>query len=378
VRRLVVGAGIVVALALLAPPSATADEVAPVRDSWRVGTTPIEGNPIAVRRNVAVAVRGSRAYFVGGVSKDRRGVERRNRDGAVLDLGTKRWRRLPDAPFRKTLPMGAIWAGRNLLVSGLACPGYVADEDGCDRGKRIVVARYSLDAKSWRAVPVPRSFVGRGASPIHPLVASSRHVVFARPGMTAVALDLRSGRWREVTPDLGWVNEPTCAVQRYAAFLGGAPPGAPNALHLVTPGAKRWDGPHAVDDSGQGVVQPGCTRDAVVATTFGSAPCPTACLHPDGTAFGRVQRYDLATGRWSDIPPPAFGTGLSYVPTGHGRFVDYLGPSSGPGTRLEVATGAWSPIAAGPNLQQSPVTIVWTRGLAVINGFRQLYVYRPV
>src|SRR5262245_37510474 len=123
-RRLVVGAGIAVVAALVALPPASAAERAPVREQWRLGATAVNSSPFTKRDGVAMTVHGTRVYLVGGSFAPAGTVDRTRaaRDGAVLDLRTGRWSRLPKAPFRNTLVTGALWAGRRLVVVGARCP----------------------------------------------------------------------------------------------------------------------------------------------------------------------------------------------------------------------------------------------------------------
>jgi len=180
--------------------------------------------------------------------------------------------------------------------------------------------------------------------------------------------------------DLGGSVEATCSTHGYAAFVGGAPPGSPIALRLLASGSKDWS--EAQDPTAQfegGF--PACSRDGVVVAsaerrqTTCAVPC--ALAPEEQYRFARVQRFDLQTRRWSDVPAPPDTRLLAYS-TGHGSFVDFLSNDGGPGLRLMPASGTWSPIAESPDFVQFPNAILWTRGLAVVQDLDRVYVYRPV
>jgi hypothetical protein len=363
-------------LALAGGPNANAnaDEAAPVRESWKVGTTPLDGSKFGTRRAVAIATRESRAYFVGGIATNASGRERTTRDAAVLDLRTKRWRALPDVPFRRTLATGAIWAGDQLVVVGATCPGYVGAEHGCTGG-RTVAAVYSADDRSWRRVSVPRFPRGFFGGP-EPLYATRSAATFLVGSTFAVRLDLARDRWTRVRPNLDGSVDAACAARSFAAYTGGAPP----SLRLLRGRDRSWSVP--VTPAGAPLIgtMPACTAGNVVVTTgdLRAQACSIPCTEPRtlGSSITRVQRYEIETETWSEPPPPPRAA-MQALPTGHGGVVDYLAGDR-PGLRLDLETGMWSDIAPGPQYMSASTPPIWTGGLGILSAADRIFVYRPV
>ena len=71
-------------------------------------------------------------------------------------------------------------------------------------------------------------------------------------------------------------------------------------------------------------------------------------------------------------------TDRSQLRSGHGPSIDFLGSGGAPGIRLTTATGAWTAIAPGPDLEQGSSVRIWARGVIVTGDRDGLVVYRPV
>lgn len=378
---------VLLAITLGAPAAFSAETTS---EQWPVGVTTVKNSPLGPRRAPAIAVRGSRLFVIGGEKIHPGGYPfRRMNDGAVFDLRTKQWKRLPDAPFKRTAVSAAQWVGRNLVVAGVTCPGGVGDEHGCTGGK-TVAAVYSARSKSWRSLKVPARFQVRFGAQLAPLMSTRDEAWYLQGGINTLAVNPRTGKWRTITPALLGSVGSTCAAKRYAATLGGARPMEPGGLRLLTVDADDW-GP-LVDPKGFADApvdgQPTCNEDSVVVVTADLTPwacTPEACPSKPmtGSSLTGVLRYDLAARVWSTIPAPAPGWTGSYA-VGHGGVVDFIRvdfvnhSGGGPGLRLTTATGAWTPIAPGPQFVEQPNAVLWTRGLVVTQVRDELVVYRPV
>jgi len=341
-----------------------------------------------------MAVRGSRVYVIGGEKIHPGGYPfRRMNDGGVLDLRTKRWKSLPKAPFKRTMVTSAQWVGRNLMVAGVTCPGGVGDEHGCTGGK-TVAAVYSAHSQSWRSLKVPDRFQMRFGGGLASLMSTRDEAWFLQTGINTLAVNPRTGKWRSITPALLGSVGSTCGAKRYAATLGGARAMEPGGLRLLTVDADDW-GP-LVDPKGFAAApidgHPTCNDDSVIVATADLTPwacTPEACPSKPmtGSSLTGVLRYDLTAGTWSTISAPSPGWTGSYA-VGHGGVVDFIRTDSispsvsqsggGPGLRLTTATGAWTPIASGPQLVEQSSAVLWTRGLMVAQVRDELVVYRPV
>jgi hypothetical protein len=374
-RRAVTVAVVALAMALWSPAALGA---ADTRSRWPVGVTSVTKSPLGPRRQSAIAVRGSRVFVVGGEKIHPGGSPyRRMNDGAAFDLRTKTWTRLPKAPFKRTSVSSAQWVGRDLVVTGVTCPGGVGDEHGCTGG-RTVAAVYSPRTGSWRSLKVPARFQVRFGARLEPLMATRDEAWFVQSGMNTIAMNPRTGKWRSIPPTLLGSVGSTCAAKRYAATLGGVEPMVPGGLRLLSVDDDEWGSlldPHGFPDAPIDG-SPTCNADSVVVVvgdlrgwTCVPGVCPSSPM--TGSLLARVLRYDLTTGRWSQMPkaPPTQESGAI---VGHGGFVDFLGP----GLRLTTASGAWTPIARGPKFEVSPYELVAVRGLIVGYVGDELVVYR--
>jgi hypothetical protein len=370
----VAGALAVLVMALGSPAAFGASNA---RSQWPVGATIVQESPLGPREGPAIAVRGSRVYVVGGVKTSHGVPLRRMTDGAIFDLRTRKWSRLPDVPFRRTQTSTAVWVGANLVVTGVVCPGRVGGEHAC--GDRMVAAVYSSRTKSWRRLKVPPRRRGYGLA-----LMSTRTDAWFSDFLSTTALDLQTGRWRDIPPPLLGGSRSVCSAQRYAAVVGGIRPMGPAGLRLLTVDDDEWGplvDPSGFPDAALGGA-PACNEDSVIVVRgdLRAQSCATGtdCTTPPlkGSALARVLRYDLAARRWSEIaPPPPSRAGAFAV--GHGGVVDYLGNGT-PGLRLTTATGAWTAIAPGPVFAQAPGALVWARGLVVTHDRGELVIYRPV
>jgi hypothetical protein len=351
------------------------------RSRWPVGVTIVKDSPLGPRRSPAIAVRGSRVFVVGGDKMRGDQPVRHMHDGAVLDLRTGDWTRLPDAPFNRTRTTSAQWVGRRMIVAGVTCPGRVGTEHGCSGG-RFVAAVYSARSHSWRSLKVPTRLVRGFGSGLNALMTTKSEAWFLDGETFTVAVNPRTGRWRNIPPSLLGGSGSTCSAKRYAAVVGGIRPMGPIGLRLLSVDDGKWgslEAPDAFPEPSLGGT-PSCNSDSVIVvrSNLRAQTCAvgSACTEPltMGSAVARVLRFDLAAKRWSDIAPPAAPAGGAAL--GHGRYVDFVA-NGVPGLRLTTATGTWAPIAPGPAFAESPGGFIWARGVAVTQDRNQLVVYRP-
>ena len=119
------------------------------RKAW---TTVDARNRLAPRTLYALAVAGRRALVWGGWSAPRPAA-RALGDGAVLDLGTKRWKPMSaaHAPSPRFLPTAVVWTGSRLLVWG----GRFAPPDATRPTQTVLLAdgaSYDPVADRWTAM----------------------------------------------------------------------------------------------------------------------------------------------------------------------------------------------------------------------------------
>ncbi len=381
-RRILVGTAVLLASALvpvLGSPSGYAAKL--TRSRWPVGTTVVSGSPLGPRRSPALAVRGSKVFVVGGEKlRDGQPVKRMN-DGAELDLRTRKWQRLPDAPFRRTETTSALAVGRRVLVAGVTCPGRVGGEHACSGG-HPVAAVYSVGTHAWRPLRIPARFVRGSLTALRSLMATRDEAWFTVDDST-VSVNVRTGQWRDIPPPL---TGSTCAAGSYAAVFGSNDPSAITALRLLGVHDREWGVPALPAGFASSAVggSPSCNADSVVVVKgdLRAQACTPQqqCTSPQllGSPLASVQRYDLAARQWSTIEPPPPEAQAGASPLGHGPFIDFFGVNGKPGIRLTTASGTWTPIAPGPKLGDPANVLLWARGVVVTSDDSNLVVYRPV
>jgi hypothetical protein len=125
---------------------------------------PTPTSPLAHRANVVMAWTGrevlvwggyraqpGQRYYINGNDLSGAGAVTPYTDGAAYNPTTHRWRRLPDAPIKPRLALGAVWTGREFIVSGGP-----PKTQGRSMTKRAVVrdgAAYDPRTNHWRRIP---------------------------------------------------------------------------------------------------------------------------------------------------------------------------------------------------------------------------------
>jgi hypothetical protein len=380
-HRAVIYTAVVLLVSALVPVlgSGLSDASTTTASRWPVGSTIIASSPLGPRGSPAIAVQGRKVYVVGGDRlRDGQPVKRMH-DGAVFDLRTRKWKRLPHAPFQHTETTTAVWVGPNLMVFGVTCPGRVGTEHGCTGG-RLVSAVYSRRTEAWRPFQVPAAFAHEGFGEALSTLTATKDEARFLVGGTTVAVNPHSGRWREIGPS---VTGATCAARRYAAIFGSTPTTGLNALRLVGVNQHAWGTPalpSGFADAAIGAL-PSCDAHSVVVVK-GDQRAQTCALHEEctsirvfGSPFATVQRYDLASRQWSNVAPPPFPTRAGGSGVGHGSVIDFFDGTGGPAVRLSTATSTWTRLAPGPKSVRAPV---WANGVYVATDDSHLVVYRPL
>jgi hypothetical protein len=382
-HRLVLSASVVLLASALVPVlgSPSSDAATTTASRWPVGVS-VTVSPLGLRGSPAIAVRGPEVFVVGGEKLRNGQPVKRMSDGAVLDLRTRKWTRLPVVPFHRTQTTTAITVGPDVLVAGVTCPGRVGTEHGCTGG-RIVAAVYSTRTKRWRSLRVPTRVSGQsfGAS-MSALMSTHDRAWFLVNGTGTVAVNVHTGGWREIRPPLLGSAGSTCAARRYAAVFAGTAPMGLTALRLLTVDDRAWGTPvlpGGFADAGVGA-SPSCNAGSVVVVKgdMRMQACPTSGCTTNsvqGSPFASVQRYDLIARQWSTIAPPPFSTSAGSSGVGHGSDIDFFDGAGGPAVRLSTATGTWMRLAPGPQSVPSPI---WANGVYVGSDDTHIVVYRPL
>jgi N-acetylneuraminic acid mutarotase len=242
------------------------------------------------RTEVAAARHGSELVVVGGYlpwgdSSDQ---------ADAYAPATDRWRRLPSLPVAVNHAAAATWRGRVIVVGG-----YAGSRPPSDRV-------FVLETDGWRELA--RMPAGRGAAGA--AVVGNTLVVAGGIGpvglaRNALALDLRTGRWRNVPGPTPREHLAVTAAAGRVFAVAGRTSGLDTNVRTVEswrPGERRWRR-HAPVPGARGG-----TAAAAVGTTIvsvgGEAP---------GGTIRSVYAFDTRTGRWRrlrDLPSPRHGLGV--------------------------------------------------------------------
>jgi hypothetical protein len=301
-----------------------------------------------------------------------------HRDGAILDLTTRRWRSIAAAPFPLLAPAG-VWSGRQVVVVGGVpnCSG--VDGTGCPTSS-LRAAIYTLATNRWRTVELPSRYGEPNRWFPAPLHWTGGEALFSLDGPKGIAIRPSDGAVRSVT------------LPASARTAGECDAGT----RFVSIGLRDVDG-HAR-------LEPAVMDHAASRTTTGpSADVPTsgspwrvACASTSAmVASGdgaTITRYDLASRRWRtvaplpDVVPCAIGSASceQYRFTGHGDVVDAWLPDGTRAVRYDTRHDQWADVAPGPGTDTSN-EITWVGDLGVTTRFDpgtgadtgELVVWRP-
>jgi hypothetical protein len=158
---------------------------------------PLPSAPIAGRTHEGVAWTGKEMLVWGGESVGARGRSRSVRDAAAYEPAARRWRKI--APPPPKVNGDAVWTGRELLAwsgNGLEGPG--------------AGAVYDVRSDRWRRLPPGP--LGRGGREGDALAWTWRELIVvggtngdAQAKPVAAAVDPTTGRWR-LLPALGHIS----------------------------------------------------------------------------------------------------------------------------------------------------------------------------
>ena len=241
---------------------------------------------------------------------------------------------------------------------------------------------YDPATDSWRKFHVPRDMPGFYG--VIPLLWTGREALFLG-GQKILALS-PAGRFRTIAmPDMVSGGS-VCATQHAVAFARLANLRPIPQLQIYDPQTDRWTATKPSPKPVSATLL--CTATSVI-------PIPDR-RSPTLDTF----RYDMTTRTWTPVAPPSLPGFTPCSPqrlhdscgntrwAGHGRFADVwlIGKGRFAARRYDPTTGAWTPIAAGPDIEIDLGGIAWAGSLgatyATADGpgtgpGRTLLVYRP-
>ncbi len=338
--------------------------------------------PIAFRTGGVVAWTGNRLVVWGGASNYRSDATL-YADGASYDPATKEWTTLPTAPISARTQAGWVWTGSSLVVFG----GYGSVDSSGNVAALADGAIYSPSTNSWRKLPA-----GPLSPRFNPELLWTGHEVLViggdpdnesadGPGYAAgeAAYDPSHNRWRSLPAMPSTAGHEVRHLRAVATDRGSYV--GQMWQHITTDGdTTTLDAgvDFVVYDSGHNT----WTRRATSAATLDDQPpgldgvtvaggellvLPGQGWHSDESrrppSFDEHgYRLDLATGAWTAMPAgPIDKTDPLGVWTGS-ALLEYTGtiassldggPTTGAGESAvwDAETGAWTALPTAPNAQ---------------------------
>jgi len=368
---------------VVSPPPASASVVDPsagtatalAGDHW----SQLPAAPVAPRTGGVVAWTGSRLLVWGGASNYRSDATL-YADGASYDPATREWATLPAAPISGRTQMGWVWTGSSLVVFG----GYGSVDSSGNVAALADGAIYSPSANSWRKLPA-----GPLSPRFNPELLWTGHEVLViggdpdnesadGPGYAAgeAAYDLSHNRWRSLPAMPSTAGHEVRHLRAVATdrgiYVGQM------WQHISTDGdsvALEAGVDFVVYDSAQNTWTKRDTSvdnqppglDGVTVAGDELLVLPGQGWHGDestwpATLGGRGYRLDLASGSWTVMPAgPIDNTDPLGVWTGS-ALLEYTGtiassldggPTTGAGESAvwNAGTGAWTALPTAPNAQ---------------------------
>jgi Kelch motif len=322
-----------------ASPSASASALNPlagtaatlIADHW----SQLPAAPLAPRINGVVAWTGTHLLVWGGASSWQSDATL-FADGASYDPAIKQWTTLPPAPISARTEMGWVWTGTSLVVfggSGSASTDGTGDplSDG---------SIYTPSTNSWRKLP---------AAPLSPrfnpqLLWTGREVLVIGgdppnlpigPGYAAgeAAYDPSTNRWRELPP---MPSTPGHEVRHLRAMVTDRGVYVGQLWQHIT-----TDGDSVELDAGVDFVVYDPAHNTWTKRQTSAATNDDQPPGLDGVTVAGDQLLVLPGQGW------------------HGDSSTWPGMLGGHGYRLDLATGTWSAMSAGPIDKTDPIG-VWT------------------
>jgi hypothetical protein len=374
-RAGIAGAVAGLACVALATPAAGAP---PATSAWRRGVTVVTDSPLPPRDAPAVVAMDDRLLvFGGGKLGEGVSVADGHRDGAILDLRTRRWHGVAPAPFPLVAPAG-IWTGKQVVVVGteVSCSNASGGNE-CRTGP-LRAATYTPSADRWRTVELPHDFAEAKSWTPQAVRWTGSEAIFSL-GSGLVAVDPGDGSGRAVPQETPPSTAGQCGSSRFFTLIG-IRHADPRTLQL---------GP-AVLGGGSSAFRDGPPFAVAAPVSPLATVCTTKSVFVVSTDLTTIARYDVPTRRWSSVTPPAGATPcsngcLQYRVTGHGDVVDAWLPGSARALRYDTRTGRWTDVASGPGTETS-IDLTWIGGLGATTRFDastgadtgELVIWRPV
>lgn len=313
--------------------------------------------PIDEREGAAIDLNAGRALFFGGYISSDGKIQNRN-DGAVLDVATQEWQRIPDAPFSAAVfgPL-TVWTGRAWIVVGQPCPELVTELESAECPSAYEAVAYAPAENTWRKLsPPPYEAEGGTPGSLYDHGWSGSEAVFTDQ-VDLFLYEPERDIWQtvELPVDLGSADATLCVV-------GGHPVVAANQLlrgdevlsAASTQPIRTWmlegEAPKWRELPPRDKPVPAEQLSADSITCLGNELIYEPA--PKGPGVGRVDDgmlwFDADAGRWDSVPDPdlEFLSVRGASRTNDGTRLLWPDDRSGYGLlRLDPGSNTWTPLA---------------------------------
>jgi hypothetical protein len=345
--------------------------------------------PVDEREHRAIDLQGSHLLVFGGYTLED-GTIVNTDDGAVLDVASREWRRLPRAPFSAAQfgPL-IVGTGSEWIVVGQPCARLAAALEAAECPPEYEAAAYDPTQDAWRELADP-SYQASGGTPGSLIEHgwTGTEAVFS-DGETLFLYTPESDDWRDVALPAGSDGASVCVVDGEVFLavvqdlgddepLSGPSPEPIRSWALASASAEWRELPpqtKPIPADELGVESLTCVDNQLIYVAARRAEGP-------GIVDDGVLWFDARAQRWAAVPEPGltFGPLLAASATSDGTRL--LWPHAVAGSdilRLEAGSDAWTRIPKPEPPDASPVDAegdVFVLEEVPVDGADELALYR--
>ena len=310
--------------------------------------------PLEEREGAAIDLNAGRALFLGGYTASDGRIHNRN-DGAVLDVATQEWQRIPDAPFSAAVfgPL-VVWTGQEWIVGRQPCARLVTELESAECPPAYEAVAYDPAANTWRELsPPPYEAAGGTPGSLYDHGWTGSEAVFSDQ-VDVFLYQPERDTWRTVAlPAVSGSGDPTlCVVGGHSVFAANQRLREGEALSSPSPQPIRtWmldgDAPQWRELPQQDKPIPADELSADAVTCLGNELIYEPA--PKGPGVGEVGDgmlwFDADVGPWDPVPDPdlTFGSARGASRTDDGARLLWPDDRSGSGLlRLDPGSSTWT------------------------------------
>lgn len=313
--------------------------------------------PIDEREGAAIDLNTGRALLFGGYISSDGTIENRN-DGAVLDVATQEWRRIPDAPFTAAVfgPL-VVWTGEEWIVVGQPCPELASELESAECPPAYEAVAYDPTENTWRTLsPPPYRAEGGTPGSLYDHGWTGSEAVFTDQ-VDLFLYEPERDTWQTIKlpVELGAADATVCVVDGHPVVAANQLLRDNEVLSVASPQPIRaWmlegDPPTWRELPARDKPIPAEQLSADSITCYGNELIYEPA--PKGPGVGEVGDgllwFDANSGRWDSVPDPdlEFGSLRGASRTNDGARLLWPDDQAGHGLlRLDPGASSWTHLA---------------------------------